>query len=293
MLVRSFRELGQDNLTLIAAGVAFYALLAIIPAVFGAVALYGVFADPAQVERQIASLSGVLPAEARAVLTEQLGRAVSASPSTLSTGAVLGILTSFWSANKGTKALIQAINIAYDEKDERGFFRSNALSFGLTVGGIVVVLVFLAGVAVVPALLGRLGLPDFLQALVSVLRWPVLVALFMGSLAVLYRLAPYRSNPQWRWVSWGTLAASLLWVGMSALFSLYVSRFGSYDETYGSLGAVVVLMLWFWLSAFVILLGAEINSEMEHQTARDTTAPPEKPLGQRGAYVADTVGEAT
>ncbi len=291
--VRTYREVGRDDLALVAAGVAFYSLLAIIPAVFAAVAIYGLFADPAEVQRQLASLAGVLPNQARELLLEQLTHAIDRSPGALSFGAVFGVLASLWSANKGTKALIRAINIAYDENDTRSFVRSNALSLLLTVGGVVTAVICIAAIAVVPVLLGRLGFSETVQTLVSLARWPLLIGLFVGGLSVVYRVAPYRDDPRWRWVTWGTAVATVLWVALSLAFSLYAGRFGSYGETYGSLGAVVVLMLWLWLSAFVVLLGAEINSELEHQTCEDTTQGEPSPMGERGAYVADTVGEAT
>jgi membrane protein len=283
-------ELAQDNLSLVAAGVAFYALLAIFPAIAATVSIYGLLADPQTVEQQLAATSQVLPEEARGIIEGQLTRVTSGASVALSFGAIASLLFAIWSANKGTQALIIALNIVYDEPEKRGFIRLTLISLGLTLGIILFVIIGLAAIAALPALFGHLGLPEEVRRLAGWLRWPVLGVAFVIGLAVVYRFAPSRDEPRWRWVSWGAVLATVLWLIGSALFSWYVSKFGSYNETYGSLGAVAVLMMWFWLSALIVLLGAELNAEMEHQTERDTTRGPAEPLGERGAYVADTVG---
>ncbi len=284
-------EIAEDNLSMIAAGVAFYLFFAMVPALAAVVSIYGLVADPEQVQEQIQALSGMLPPEAATIIQEQLQQVAGAAPGALSAGAAFSLLLTLWSVNKGTKALIEALNIVYDEHEQRGFIKLNLVSLALTLGILVFVVVTLALVAVLPALIGMLGLPDIVQALARWLRWPILAVVFMVVLAALYRYAPSRDAPKWRWVSPGAVAATVLWIIGSGLLSWYISNFGNYNETYGSLGAVMILMLWFWLSAFIILLGAEVNAEMEHQTERDTTRGEHRPMGQREAHVADTRGE--
>ena len=283
-------EMAKDNLSLVAAGVAFYALLAIFPGIAAVVSIYGLVVDPQTVSDQLAATSQVLPQETRGIIQEQLTRVTSSASTALSLGAIVSLLLALWSANKGTQSLISALNIVYDEPEKRGFVRLTLISLGLTLGIILFLIVGLAAIAAMPALFGNLGLPDGIQQLASWLRWPVLGLAFVIGLATLYRFAPSRHEPRWRWVSWGAVLATIMWLIGSALFSWYVSNFGSYNETYGSIGAVAVLMMWFWLSALIVLLGAELNAEMEHQTERDTTRGGEQPMGERGAYVADTIG---
>jgi membrane protein len=291
ILWRVKAEMAKDNLSLVAAGVAFYVLLAIFPAIAAIVSIYGLVADPQTVEQQLAAISHLLPEEARGIIEEQLKRVTSTASTQLSFGAAFGLLLAIWSANKGTQALITALNIVYDEEEKRGFIKLNLISLALTIGLILFLIVGLALIAVLPALLGNLGLPAEIRQWAAWLRWPVLAVAFMLALAALYRYAPSRDTPRWRWVSWGAVLATVLWLIGSALFSWYVTNFGNYNETYGSIGAVVVLMMWLWLSVLIVLLGAEVNAEMEHQTGRDTTRGADQPIGRRGAYVADTVGE--
>jgi membrane protein len=285
-------QVSKDNVDIVAAGVAFYALMAIFPALIALLSLYGWFADPAQVEQQVTSLTGVMPQNVQSLLTTQMRDIASGAESTLGVGAIAGFLFTLWSASKGMKALFTALNIAYDEEEKRGFITFNALAIVLTLGALVFGIVAFALIAVLPALLGHLGLQAIASVAVSLVRWPLLAVAVMVALAVLYRYGPSRDKPQWTWVSWGAVVATVLWLVTSILFSVYVSNFGSYNETYGSLGAVVVFLMWLYLSAFIVLIGAELNSEMEHQTTRDTTRGAEQPMGQRGAQKADTVGES-
>jgi membrane protein len=201
----------------------------------------------------------------------------------------LSILISLWSANKGTKAVFQGVNITYDEIDERGFFKLTALTLLFTIGGIIIGLIAIAMVVAFPAIIDKIGLPSTLETIIQLLRWPILALIVMFALAGVYKVAPCRKSPEFKWTSWGAIIATVLWLAGSLLFSLYVNNFGSFDETYGSFAAVIILMLWFFLTGFIILLGAEINSEMEHQTSRDTTTGEDKPMGQRGGYHADHV----
>jgi membrane protein len=291
ILWRVWAEMTEDNLSLVAAGVAFYGLLAIFPGIAAAVSIYGLIVDPQTVGEQMSDMGQVLPQESRGIIEEQLTRVTSTGSTALGLGAILGLLLALWSANKGTQALMTALNIVYDEQEKRSFVWLNVISLALTLGIILFMIICLAAIAALPALIGSLGLPEVVQQLVTWLRWPILGIAFVIALAVLYRYGSSRHEPRWRWVSWGAVLATIVWLMGCSLFSWYVSNFGSYNETYGSLGAVAVLMMWLWLSALIVLLGAELNAEMEHQTERDTTHGPDKPIGKRGAYVADTIGE--
>ena len=290
--LRVKEKVGKDNVSILAAGVAFYALMAIFPALIALISLYGWFADPMQVEQQTAFLAGVLPQNVQSLLSTQMKDIARHAESTLGIGALAGFLVTLWSASKGIKTLFTALNIAYDEEEKRGFISLNALALVMTLGALVFGIITLALVAVLPALLGQLGLQAIARVAVSLVRWPLLAVAVIVALAVLYRYGPSRDQPQWTWVSGGAIVATVLWLVASILFSVYVANFGSYNQTYGSLGAVVVLLTWLYLSAFIVLMGAELNSEMEHQTTQDTTRGAEQPMGQRGAQKADTVGES-
>jgi membrane protein len=289
--LRVRQQISEDNISMIAAGVAFYGLLAIFPAITAFVSIWGLVADPAQVEQQFAALEGIVPADAWALLNEQLRSVASSSSASLGWGVALGILVALWSAGAGVRALISALNIAYDEDEKRGFIKLYAVGFLLTVcliGGAVLALIVIVAV---PVALQFLPLGGLSSTLISVLTWLVMAAIVVFGLGVLYGYGPSRSRAQLRWITWGAIAAAILWLLASLLFQVYVANFANYTATYGSLGAVIALLMWLWVSAFVVLLGAELNAEMEHQTRKDTTTGPEKPLGARGAYVADHVGE--
>lgn len=291
VLLRVKNKIGDHNLSIVAAGVAFYAFLAIFPALAALVSIYGLMIDPQTVQQQLTQATGMLPEQARQVLAGQLQRISAGGAQTLGWGIALSILFALWSANRGTKALFKGINIAYEEKEERGFLKQNALTLAFTLGFIVVAVVSLALIAALPVALGTLGLPPALQIIARVVQWALPAGVILLTLTTVYRFAPDRENARWRWVSWGATTATVLWLIASWAFSFYVVNFNNYNETYGTLGAVVVLLLWFMLSAFIFLLGAEMNSEMEHQTSKDTTTGPEEPMGNRGANHADTVGE--
>lgn len=290
ILLRVKDEQKKDNLSIVAAGVAFYGLLAIFPALAAMISIYGLVADPVQVQQQLATLGQVLPQEAYQVIHQQLQAIVSSSGGALGLGAIGGILLSLWSAAKGMKAMITALNIAYGEEERRGFVKLNGLALLLTLGSILFILLSLGLIVALPALLGNLGLPDLFRGLFSFLRWPLLALCVIVGLALLYRFAPNRDQPRWKWVSWGAVVATVLWLVLSGLFSFYVSNFGSYNKTYGSVGAIVILLLWFFLTAYMFLLGAEMNAEMEHQTRHDTTRGEPRRMGRRDAKMADTVG---
>jgi len=295
ILLRVWDEQSKDNVSMLAAGVAYYALLAIFPAIAALVSIYGLVADPSTIESQLNQLGSLLPPDALSIVSDQARKVATAPSQGLGFGLIFGLLLTLWSASRGTNSLVSALNIAYGEKETRGFLMLAALSMGLTVAGLLFVILAMALIVAVPAAIAIVGLQDTpIGWIASLARWPILAVTIMLALAVFYRYAPDRREPQWRWVTWGSAMATVVWLLGSLGFSVYVSNFGSYNETYGSVGAVVVLLLWFNLTSYVVLLGAELNAEIEHQTARDTTdrdGRPARPLGQRDAYVADTVGE--
>jgi membrane protein len=252
------------------------------------VTLYGLITDPAEVEQQLATISGVVPEDALGIVQQQMHSVVSQAGTSLSLGLLLSLALAIWSSTKGTKAIFTAMNIAYGEHEERGFFSLNLWSLAFTVGGIVFFIVALFVIAAVPAALAIVGSPEGLVGFVLLaLRWVVMAVLMILALALVYRYGPSRATARIRWVSPGAIAATVLWLVASVAFSLYVRHFGSYDKTFGSLGAVVILLMWFYISAYVVCLGAELNAELERQTRRDSTTGPEKPIGTRGAYAAD------
>ncbi len=292
ILFRVKDEQSKDNLSMIAAGVAFYAFFAIFPALAAGVSIYGLVADPQQLQQQIDALSGVMPQEAYGILRNQLTNFVENSGGTFGFGLIFGLLLTLWSANKGMKALMTALNIVYDEDESRGFIKLNAISLLLTVCTIFLGLVAIAFVIAVPAIMGFLNLSGVIEAMLTYLRWPLLGIFIVLALAAIYRFCPDRDSPKWRWVSWGSVTATILWLVISVLFSIYVSNFGNFGETYGSMGAVIILLLWFYLTSYIVLLGGELNAEMEHQTQKDSTEGRPRPMGRRDAYAADTVGES-
>lgn len=291
ILKRTWSQIGRNHLAMIAAGIAFYALLALFPAIAATISIWGLLADPQQIEQQIDQASTMLPGEAASIITEQARSIAGSTGQGIGLAAIGGILLALYSSSKGAKALIEGLNIAYGEEEQRGFIRLNLIALGLTLAAIVAAILTLGAIAVLPALLGGIGLGSTVATLLALLRWPILFAFAMGMLAVFYRYAPSRDEPRWQWVSWGAGAATLLWLLGSIGFSLYVANFNTYNETYGTLGAVIILLLWLFLSAFVVLLGAQLNAEMEHQTGQDTTRGSPQPRGRRGALVADTLGE--
>ncbi len=290
VLRRVRREAKKDHLDVVAGGVAYYAFLALFPALAAGVSLYGLIADPKEAVQQLDSLLTAAPADVRDIVTTEASRLADQSDSALGLGVLGTLLLALWSANKGTKGIIEALNITYDEARERGFLRENALSLSLTLGSILSVSVMLGILVALPWLLDLFGLGPVARSVVGVLRWPVLALWILGCLAILYRLAPARRSPKWRWVTPGSLLATFLLLCASGVFSLYASKFGSLNRTYGVLGAVAILLIWLYLAAYSILLGGELNAEAEHQTKVDSTTGPPKPMGARGAYSADTLG---
>ena len=293
ILLRSWREVSDNNIFLAAGGVTYAVLLALFPALAALVSIYGLLLDPAQVEQQVKSLSSILPPETTQMISDELHSLVSHSSSTLGVGVIVSLLLALWSASRGMSGLISALNMAYQQSETRSFIRLNATAVGLTVLMLIGGTIIIALVGVLPAAVQFVGLGAITKWLVLILEWPLLIAVVMTGLAVLYRYGPNRDKPHWRWVSPGAGAATLLWLIGSIGFSAYVNHFNSYSATYGSLGGVVILLTWLWLSSFVALFGAVINAQSERQTVADSTVGKPEPLGGRRAYAADTVGEKT
>ena len=270
ILVRTWGEISDHNIFLVAGGVTYAVLLALFPALAALVSIYGLLLDPQQVERQVAAMSNILPQQSTEMIADQLHKLVSASSGSLGISAAAALLLALWSASRGMSGLITALNIAYDEKETRGFFKLNLIAIGLTVAMLVGGTVIIALVGVLPAVIQFVGLGGVAKWLLLLLEWPILLAVVLIGLAVLYRYAPDRHPPHWRWVSPGAIAATLLWLLGSVGFTVYVSHFNSYDQTYGSLGGVVVMLTWLYLSALVALLGAVINAQSERQAHADS-----------------------
>jgi membrane protein len=292
ILWRTYEEMNQDRILAVAAGVTYFGLLALFPAVTALVSMYGLFADAAAINDHLAALAGLLPGGALEIVGEQVKRITSQGSTTLGFAFFFGLALALWSANAGMKALFDALNVAYDEEEKRSFIALNLRSLTFTLGAIVFVLVALGGIVVVPVVLSFVGLGAAAEWILWIARWPALLAIIVFALAGLYRYGPSRDNAKWQWITPGSVLAAVVWVAGSMLFSWYVGNFGNYNETYGSLGAVIGFMTWLWLSITIILVGAELNAEIEHQTAKDTTEGSARPLGARGARMADTVGEA-
>ena len=286
---RVWSESNRDNLSVVAAGCAFFALFAIFPALSALISLYGLTADPVTVEQQFGMLDSVLPAQAYDIVIDQIHRISAAPGRTLGWSLVLSLGLALWSANAGTQAVLAALNIAYGEPERRSLFQYYLNAFTFTIIGILGGVVMLLAILYVPILFAFTGYSHAFEFVVGVVRWPFLALLVLSLLALLYRHGPCRRTAKWRWVSAGSLFATVVWLIASAAFSLYVSNFATYDRVYGSLGAVIILLFWLYISFYIVLLGAEINAELELQTAKDTTAGKPRPMGERGAFVADHV----
>ncbi len=287
VLRRVWDEVDRDNMLLVAAGCAFYAMLALFPAITALVSIFGLVADPNQVEQQLGSLQSVLPQEAAGLIVAQASSVAGGAGGVLGWGATLAILLALYTASSGVKTLFTALNIAYEEREERGFLRLNLTALAFTLAAILAIALCLSVIVVLPAVLAYLPLGPIGGVAIKAASWAVLLVLLLLGLGVVYRFGPNRAQARWRWVTPGSLLAALLWGAGSLGFSWYVSNFASYNETYGVLGGAIILLMWLYLSALVILLGAELNSELELQTRRDTTTGDPRPMGRRRAYVAD------
>jgi membrane protein len=292
ILWRTYAGVGEDRLLAIAAGVVFYSLLALFPAITAGVSIYALFANAGTIAGHISDLALLLPGGALDIVSEQVHRIVERGAEELTLGFVVGLGVAIWSANAGMKAIFDALNVIYDEDEHRGFIKLNLISLLFTTLSIAFVLVMVASAVVAPIAFKYVGLASNAGVIVAYGRWPALFVIGVLALAVLFRFGPSRQFAQWRWLSVGSVFAAAAWIIMSIAFSWYVANFGTYNATYGSLGAAIGMMMWMWLSIIVVLVGAELNSEIEHQTARDSTTGAPLPLGLRGATMADTVGEA-
>jgi membrane protein len=292
ILWRTYVRTGEDRLLATAAGVVFFGLLAVFPAITALVSCYGLFANPSTIGANLQTLALMLPEGSFQIVQDQIARVLAKGNTELGATFLFGLALAIWSANAGVKAIIDALNVVYEEREKRSFLQLNLLSLAFTIGGIAALLLMVGAVVAFPLALDHLGLGPESKFIVSLARWPLLFLVLLGALGILYRFGPSRRAPRWEWLSVGTLAAAVLWIVGSSLLSWYLSNFGNYNATYGSLGAAIGLMMWMWMSAIIVLCGAELNSEIEHQTALDTTVGRPKPLGARDAVVADTLGPA-
>ena len=292
ILWRTYERSNDDRLLATAAGVVFFGLLAVFPAVTALVSSYGLFANPSTIGANLQSLALMLPDGSFQIVQDQIVRVLDKGSTALGGAFLFGLALAVWSANAGVKAVIDALNVVYEEQEKRSFFGLNLLSLAFTIGGIGALLLMVSAVVAFPLALDHLGLPPDSRLIINLARWPLLFMVLLAALGTLYRFGPSRQPARWQWLGIGTLAAALLWIAGSAALSWYLSNFGNYNATYGSLGAAIGLMMWMWMSAIIVLFGAELNSEIEHQTAVDTTIGNPKPLGRRGATMADTLGPA-
>jgi len=288
---RTVSQISEDRVPLVAGGVTFYVLLSFFPALASLVSIYGLVLDPAMIAEQITFLAAVLPSQSLQLITEQLNALASQKASSLSIGFVIGLLVALWSARNGMASLFDAMNIAYGETEKRSLIKLTLLSLGFTLAGLLLTAVLVSAIAVLPAVFALLPREPWLETLARLVRWPIMLLLIWGAVTLLYRYGPDRERAKLRWLTWGALFSTFCWLAASVLFSYYIDNFADYNATYGALGALVGFMLWIWVSTMIVIVGAELNAELEHQTARDSTTGPPKKIGDRGAHVADTIGK--
>jgi membrane protein len=291
ILLRVYNGISDDRILANAAGVTYYALLALFPGIAALVSIYGLFADPNTIISHVNTVAGFAPGGAIEVIRSQLTRLSAEGSTTLGISFLVGLVISLWSANSGIKALFDSLNVVYEEEEKRSFIRLNAVTLSLTIATIAFLLIGLACVVALPVMLNYLPLQGVSSLLLKIARWPILLMLVALGLTLIYRYGPSRMEPRWQWITWGSAFAAIVWLATSAVFSWYAANFGSFNKTYGSLGAIIGFMTWMWLSIIVVLVGAKLNAEIEHQTARESTVGPPKPLGRR-AKMADAIGPA-
>lgn len=282
----------RDRVSLIAAGVSYYLLLALFPSLAALVSLYGFFADPTVIATRLSSIAPILPPGSFDLIVAQLEALTGQNRSSLSIGFVSGLAIALWSAHNGVMALFDAMNVAYNEAEKRSLIRLNLLALAFTLGILAVVIVLLTSMAVLPAIFAFIRLDSWVETIFLVTRWPLVLALVCFAVSCLYRFGPSREPAKLRWLSWGAVIGTAAWFAASIGFSFYLQHFANYSATYGALGALIGFMVWTWLSAIIFIVGAEMNAELEHQTLKDTTTGTPQPMGARGAYVADTLGRA-
>ncbi len=291
ILLRVWEEIGRDRVGLTAAGVTFYVVLAMFPAMVLIISLYGLITDAAALNEHLSLLEGVAPPTAIEMIGAELERISAIQSNELGVAVLVAAVFALWSANGAMKALFMAMNVAYGEAETRGFIARTGLTLGFTVAGIVLLVAVLNAIVLVPVVFDYVGVSVLGRFVGAVLPSILLVLLLLAAVTALYRFGASRRRPRWRWVSVGAVGATLLVIAASAAFSFYLSRWGTYGATYGSLGTAIALMMWIYLTTFIVVAGAELNAEIEHQTAQDTTVGSDLPMGERDAYVADTVGE--
>lgn len=288
---RVVHEVSDDRVTLIAAGVTFYLLLALFPSLSALVALYGLIADPATMADHLQELSGVLPPGAFDLIADRIKSLAESRSSTLGITFFVGLAIALWSTHSGTLAVFDAMNVAYEEREKRGLIKLNLIGLCFTLGAMLSAATMIALVAVMPVVLSYFWLDQFKEHMALLLRWPVMLLIAGAATTAVYRFGPSREPAKFRWMTWGAALVTVSWFAMSLGFSLYLNHFANYNATYGALGALIGFLVWIWLSIVILILGGELNAELEHQTAKDTTTGAPLPMGSRGAYVADTLGE--
>lgn len=293
ILWRTWGEMSDDRITLVAAGATYYLLLALFPAVVAFVSLYGLFTDTSTVNQHVGMLSGIVPAGGLEAIDDQLKRLTQQGPATLGWGLVISLALALWSSSSGIKTLFEAMNIANGEREKRSFIQLNVLALLFMVGGLVAAIVMISVVVLMPALLGSIGLSLGFEWLVQGVGYGLLLLMLFAGIAALYRLGPSRKQAKWRWLTPGAMLAVIVIIAASLLFSWYSANFANYEKTYGSLGALIGFLTWMWISITVVLVGAELNSEIEHQTASDSTIGRDAPMGTRNATMADTLGKSS
>lgn len=292
ILWRVWQQAAEDRITLIAAGAAFYLLLALFPMLAAFVSIYGFVADPTTIADHVAFLGRLMPSGGLELIRNQLESLAKQDGNALTIGFITATIAAIWSANNGVKTLFAALNIAYEEREKRSFVHVNLIAFAFTLGAIAISILMIVAVGVVPAILKLLRVDAFSGAIIAFLRWPVMLVAIGVGISVIYRFGPSREQAKWRWITWGGGLATMVWIVASVGFSFYLQNFADYNATYGSLGAVIGMMLWIWISVLILIIGAELNAEMERQTTVDTTTGQPQPMGHRGAVVADTLGDA-
>ena len=284
---RVWQEMQRDHVTLIAAGVAFYGLLALFPAITALMALAGRVFEPSQVTQQIETVSAVVPSAAAEIIIGQASAVAGSQSSGLGLAALMGLGLAIWSSSKGVGSLIEGLNVVYDEKESRGFIHLTLLRLALTLFLIVGLIAGLGATIILPSIMQFISLGPVVEFVIGLARWVALVIMAMVGLGVVYHFAPNRKPARWNWLTPGAVLATVLWLAASAGVAYYVQNFGSYQETFGALAGVIILLMWLWISAILILLGAELNAEAEAQTQKDTTTGDPMPMGARGAVKAD------
>ncbi|WP_027664500.1 YihY/virulence factor BrkB family protein [Rhizobium leguminosarum] len=288
---RVFHEVLADRVTLIAAGVTFYLLLALFPAMAALVSLYGLVADPTTISEHLRELAGLMPSGAFDLIANQIKELVDRRDATLGITFFVGLGIALWSTHSGTLAIFDAMNVAYEEEEKRGLVRLNLIGLCFTLCAMFLTIVMVALVGIMPVVLSYLWLDQFKEHMALLMRWPLLLLVVAVAVTSVYRFGPSREPAKLRWMTWGAALTTVAWVAMSLGFSFYLDHFANYNATYGTLGALIGFLIWIWLSVVILIIGGELNAELEHQTARDTTTGTPLPMGSRGAYVADTLGK--